>query len=69
MVPENTDIIGIEQPVKMVGISEFTFTVNEEITIDTFLDKVTIKKKEEPKIIVKNGRNKHKKRGDNPALF
>lgn len=69
MVPEDKDIIGIEQPIKMVGVSEFTFTVNPEITMDSFLDKITIKKKEEPKIIVKNGRNKHKKGRDDTALF
>jgi hypothetical protein len=67
--PQDKDIIGLEDEEKIRGISEFTFTELEKPEPQSFLATVELKKKEEPKIIVKNGRNKHKKGRDTGALF
>jgi len=69
MVPEDTDIIGLEEEGKKnKGIAEFSFTEKEEPVFSSILKDLVPKKKTEPKIIIKNGR-KRTKSGESSELF
>ena len=63
MVPEDMDIIGLEEEGKKnKGIAEFSFTEKEQPFFASILEDLVPKKKAEPKIIIKNGRNHRKER-------
>lgn len=69
MVPDNIDIIGLEEESKKIkGIAEFSFTEKEEPLFSSILSDLVPKKKTEPKIIIKNGRNRTKS-GKSSELF
>ena len=68
MVPEDMDIIGLEEEGKKnKGIAEFSFTEKEQPFFASILEDL-VPKKAEPKIIIKNGRNRTKS-GKSSELF
>lgn len=63
MVPEDMDIIGLEEEGKKnKGIAEFSFTEKEELIFSSILDSIVPEKKKELKIVVKDARRKPKSR-------
>jgi hypothetical protein len=69
MVPEEDDIIGLEEDGnKMKGIAEFSFNDREKPEFS--IDASEPKKKEEHKIIIRNARDRKRARaGKNSELF
>ena len=69
MVPEDTDMIGLEEDSKKnKGIAEFSFTDKEDLILPSIIENLVPMKKNKPKIIVKNGRRNTKSR-DSSELF
>lgn len=69
MVPEDTDMIGLEEDSKKnKGIAEFSFTDKEDLILPSIIENLVPMKKNKPKIIVKNGRRNTKSR-ESSELF
>lgn len=69
MVPEDTDVIGLEEDSKKnKGIAEFSFTDKEDLILPSIIENLVPMKKNKPKIIVKNGRRNTKSR-ESSELF
>ena len=69
MVPEDMDMIGLDEEGKKIkGIAEFSFTEKEQPIFASILEELVPKKRTEPKIIIKNGRNRTKS-GKSSELF
>ncbi len=69
MVPENTDIFGLDrEDDKIKGIAEFSFNDREGLTLPSLIADMIPKKKKEPVIIEKNDRRNKRKSRDN-SLF